>query len=328
MDYDIVATLGPSSDTPSIWEDMLASGVTAFRLNTSHLSRSHLNEWINRLNVFLATRNPRLPLILDLQGSKWRLGQFFPRELTPGQRVTLVCEASAAGPNLLPVPHPDFFRAAVVSSGEVVLNDAKLRLLVESQDAHALSARVVAGGPIAPRKGITYTASTYRQESMSDTDRAILEGTRHLEGIRYALSYVKDAAEMQSYRAQAGPAAYLTAKLERQPAVDEAMQIAESADELWLCRGDLGAELGAKAMAAAVYHFSERVGDVPVPVLLAGQVFEHMAEHPAPTRSEVCGVYAALMKGYRGFVLSDETAIGRDPVESCRMAALFRSLLL
>jgi len=36
-------------------------------------------------------------------------------------------------------------------------------------------------------------------------------------------------------------------------------------------------------------------------------------------------VHDALMKGYQGFVLSDETAIGRDPVESCRIAALFRT---
>jgi pyruvate kinase len=61
-----------------------------------------------------------------------------------------------------------------------------------------------------------------------------------------------------------------------------------------------------------------------VPVLLAGQVFEHMTEHPQPTRSEVCAAYDALRSGYRGFVLSDETAIGRHPVESCRIAALFR----
>jgi pyruvate kinase len=117
----------------------------------------------------------------------------------------------------------------------------------------------------------------------------------------------------------------LIAKLERQTAVDEATQIAASADELWLCRGDLGAELGARAMAVAVYHFSDRVGAVPVPVLLAGQIFEHMAEHASPTRSEVCDVYAALRKGYRGVVLSDETAIGRNPVESCRVAAMFRT---
>ena len=37
-------------------------------------------------------------------------------------------------------------------------------------------------------------------------------------------------------------------------------------------------------------------------------------------------MYDALMKGYQGVVLSDETAIGRDPVESCRAAALFRTV--
>ena len=106
--------------------------------------------------------------------------------------------------------------------------------------------------------------------------------------------------------------------------MEEARQIAGSADEVWLCRGDLGAERGLRGMAAAVYDFSERVRELPVPVLLAGQIFEHMPEHPTPTRSEVCAAYAALMQGYHGLVLSDETAIGRDPVESCRMAALLR----
>jgi pyruvate kinase len=325
MDYQIVATLGPSSDTEAVWQGMLAAGVTAFRLNTSHLSLPELYAWVDRLGASLTGQGPRPPLVLDLQGSKWRLGQFPARELTPGQRITLVCAASEDRPDVLPVPHPDFFRAASVSSGEIVLDDAKLRFRLESQSADALHASVTSGGPIIPRKGITYTTSTYRQESLNDSDRAILQDTRRLPGIRYALSYVRDAAEMASYRAQVGRSASLIAKLERQPALDQAMAIGASADELWLCRGDLGAELGAKAMAAAVYHFSECVSAMPVPVLLAGQIFEHLAEHPTPTRSEVCTVYAALMQGYAGVVLSDETAIGRDPVESCRIAALFRT---
>ncbi len=100
--------------------------------------------------------------------------------------------------------------------------------------------------------------------------------------------------------------------------------IAAVADELWLCRGDLGAELGLRPMAEAVQRFSDSIGDLPIPALLAGQVLEHMVEHPAPTRSEVCDLYEALLKGYRGFVLSDEAAIGRYPIESCRIAALFR----
>ena len=129
---------------------------------------------------------------------------------------------------------------------------------------------------------------------------------------------------MARYRAQFGQSAYLIAKLERRPAVDQGTQLAKSADELWLCRGDLGAELGAKAMAEAVHRFSARVGRLSTPAFLAGQVLEHMAEHPTPTRSEVCYLHDALTKGYRGVVLSDETAVGRYPVESCRIAALWR----
>ena len=323
-DYQIVATLGPSSGAEATWRGMLSAGVTGFRLNTSHLSIPQLQVWLERLAPFLAASTPRPPLVLDLQGSKWRLGQFPGCTLAAGQRVRLVCAPASGEPDVLPVPHPDFFRAAPVSSGEIALNDAKLRLRVESLEAQAIGARVEQGGAVLSRKGITYTQSPYRQESLNDTDRAVLECTQRLHGIRYALSYVKDAAEMALYRWQIPGPAFLIAKLERQPALDEATQIAESSDEVWVCRGDLGAELGPRAMAAAVYRLSECLQGLRVPVLLAGQVLEHMAEHATPTRSEVCVMHDALLKGYQGFVLSDETAIGRDPVASCRVAAMFR----
>jgi pyruvate kinase len=325
MDYALVATLGPSSDTESTWEAMLAAGVTGLRLNTSHLSLPPLQFWLDRLSAFTASRNPKPPLILDLQGSKWRLGYFSPFVLSRGQQVTLVCAASTDHPQLLPVPHADFFRAAVESTGEITLDDARIYLWIESVGSDSLCARVTKGGEIVPRKGITFTASTYRHESLDEKDQLILEQTRHLDGIRYALSYVKDAVEMARYRVIFGRSAYLIAKLERAPAVAEAKQIAGSADELWLCRGDLGAELGTRAMAETVYRFTDLVRGLPVPVLLAGQVLEHMSEHLTPTRSEVCYLHDALIKGYQGVVLSDETAIGRYPIESCRIATLFQA---
>ena len=52
-----------------------------------------------------------------------------------------------------------------------------------------------------------------------------------------------------------------------------------------------------------------------------------MTSQPTPTRSEVCAIYDALACGYQGLVLSDETAIGRFPRESCQAAALFRDSL-
>jgi pyruvate kinase len=324
MDYEIVATLGPSSADEATWRAMLAAGATGFRLNTSHLSLEDLARWLDALATLLRLE-PRPPLVLDLQGSKWRLGRFSAVELASGQAVELCLAPAADRPGLLPVPHPDFFRAAAVSSRELLLNDAKVRLAVESAGDDTLRARVVLGGTVSAGKGITYASSAYRQESLGEKDRRILEATRRLDGIRYAVSYVKDAAEMAGYRALLGPAIHLVAKLERREALAEAEAIAAAADELWLCRGDLGAELDFRAMAEAVHHFGGRVGALPAPSLLAGQVLEHMATHPTPTRSEICYLHDALAAGYRGVVLSDETAIGRYPVESCRAAALFRT---
>ena len=323
--YEIVVTLGPSSNNAPSWQALLDAGATAFRLNTSHLSLSQLQRWLDQLDPFLVSLNPQPPLVLDLQGSKWRLGDFTTCVLSPGQHVELACAASSDRPNVLPVPHPDFFQAASVSSAEIVLNDAKIKLVRESIGTETLQAKVIVGGELSAHKGITFAASDYRQEELSAKDRSIFEQTQHLKDVRYAISYVRDTAEMIKYRANFGRAAYLIAKLERQPAVDEAQSIAEAANELWLCRGDLGAELGIRSMAETVRRFSDGIGDLSVPVLMAGQVLEHMTEHPAPTRSEVCYLYDTLRAGYRGFVLSDEVAIGRYPIDSCRIAAMFRA---
>ena len=78
-------------------------------------------------------------------------------------------------------------------------------------------------------------------------------------------------------------------------------------------------------MAEAVYRFSKDLNTIPRPAFLAGQVLEHMVEHPTPTRSEICYLYEALQKGYAGVILSDETAVGGYPLESCQTAAQFRS---
>jgi pyruvate kinase len=325
MEYDIIATLGPSSSNEQIWQEMLITGVSGFRLNTSHSSIDQINLWIEKIQTFYNLACSQYPLILDLQGSKWRLGQFASMTLIDGQEISLVYAKSTERRHELPVPHLDFFSSVLRASDEISLNDAKVQLSVLCVEQESIRARVIHGGSISSGKGITYLSSDSRQEGLTDKDQVIVEQTRSLDFIRYAVSYVRDATEMARYRANVGNDKYLIAKLEREPALDQADGIAEQADELWLCRGDLGAELGDKAMAEAVHRFAKKVPNQTVPVILAGQVLEHMTKEATPTRSEICYLYEALELGYRGFVLSDETSIGKHPLASCRAAALFRT---
>jgi hypothetical protein len=97
---------------------------------------------------------------------------------------------------------------------------------------------------------------------------------------------------MDSYRRQLGDSTWLIAKLERESAIGEAQRIGRVADELWICRGDLGAEMGVAAMAERLFRFSpEATGR---PVLLAGQVLEFMTDHPFGDQSPVRGATAGL----------------------------------
>ncbi|MFP4066889.1 MAG: pyruvate kinase [Spirochaetaceae bacterium] len=330
--YDILATLGPATAEAELRRTLQAAGATRFRLNTSHLTVEAVRRWLEALAC-----DGRPAVVLDLQGSKWRLGELKRQELATGQEVDLVLcgdgqgstGSAGAGPGAggtLPVPHPDFFTAAGESDGRILLNDARVELRLESLDAAAGSARarVITGGPVDRAKGITLPETAYRRESLSRKDREITEFARGAEGIELALSYVRDGAEMAVYRRAMGAGIRLTAKVERPTAVAEIERIAALCDEVWLCRGDLGAEVGLAAMAGAVSEVAGKIPALGVPVLMAGQVLEHMSTSSQPTRAEVVQLHDLLVDGFAGVVLSDETAVGRYPVEAVRAAALFR----
>lgn len=321
MTYSIVATLGPASKKPEIWEAMADAGVDYFRLNTSFFTIGSLLGWLEKITAFTTQR--QIQIVLDLQGSKWRLGVFPPFCLEAGESVLFVFGERSEEPGVLPVPHSDFFQAAKTSFGEITLNDGKNRLRVQGMGEDWIRARIIQGGPLTPGKGVHLTASSYRMTQLTEKDQKIVGQFSRIPGIWLAISYVRDAEEMRSYRAILGSETRLIAKLERQPAIYESKEISTYADQLWICRGDLGSELGLSEMAIAVSRLPAP-SEIPIPMLMAGQVLEHMVENPHPTRSEVCYLHDILAHGYAGVVLSDETAMGRYPVETCRVAAMFR----
>ena len=83
-----------------------------------------------------------------------------------------------------------------------------------------------------------------------------------------------------------------------------------------MCRGDLGEQLGPGALGRFVGSLSP--AHFRCPVLMAGQVLEHLTAH---ARSEVCHLHDLLARGYAGIVLSDETAIGARPAHAVGQAA-------
>lgn len=72
----IVATLGPSTDSPESIRKLLEAGVDVFRLNASHGTQEDHGRLIKIARELSDEMGIHTGILLDLQGPKIRLGTF------------------------------------------------------------------------------------------------------------------------------------------------------------------------------------------------------------------------------------------------------------
>ncbi len=309
MSLSVVMTLGPSSEPEPVLR-RLASTANAFRLNAAHMTLPALEAWLLRLDR-LRKAIPELSATVDLQGGKMRLGALPVLDRLP-PTVTLRLAAESEGPPVLPVPHPELFDAVAVGE-QLTLNDGRVWLEVLRVDGPQLTARVVRNGPLCGFKGINRPAHPISCRALTPDDARRVELAGKFPFVGFAFSFVHDGHEGALLAAVTG--GRRVAKLECPEALTHLPAIAAAFDELWLARGDLGEQAGLARLGPLQTEFEGAFGALGKPVLLGGQVLEHMTTFPQPTRSEVVHLHDLDRRGWTWIVLSDETAIGKHPVE-------------
>ena len=89
MDYTmtkIVATLGPATSSKEMITKLFDAGVTMFRLNSSHGDVEMHKKNLSYIRELEEARNTLIPVLLDLQGPKIRIGNLDnPIELKKGE---------------------------------------------------------------------------------------------------------------------------------------------------------------------------------------------------------------------------------------------------
>jgi pyruvate kinase len=312
MNTQIVVTLGPASRR--LVAELRDAGATAFRLNAAHMSAGELSE----LAAAVRARFPDFPIIVDLQGAKMRLGDFTEIAVAEGDHLTFALSAGGAA---IPLPHKEIFDA--VEGGDTLsFDDDRLRFRIAARTGDMLKTVSLSEGTLRPRKGANVVEHPLALTDLTEADRARVRATAPLGGVSFAFSFMKDGQEAAWIRRSA-PGCAVIGKIERREAAEQVHAIARLVDALWICRGDLGAQLGVAEMARWVGGYNPLADSCPV--LMAGQVLEHMTAHVLPTRAEVCHLFDLVTRGYDGFVLSDETAVGVDPLAA---VCTLRSLLV
>jgi pyruvate kinase len=321
MHLRVVMTLGPASAEPSTIE-RLARTADRFRLNASHVLAKELVGWLEKLARIYEDMLEHRPVVIDLQGAKMRIGQVPTiSELPPAVRLVHHSRKSSTAA-IITVPHLELFEQ-VREGEELSLNDGKVRLRVERVATDEIQARVIKNGPLSSFKGINRVDHPVKRQEMSPGDLEAIAAADAYPFVQYAFSFVhagEDAALMRTKTDR-----HLIAKIERPEALPNLRSIDASFDELWLCRGDLGVQAGLAQLGRLQGAFSREMKAFCHPAYLAGQVLEHMTRFGEPTRSEVVHLYDVEQSGWQGIVLSDETAVGKDPVAVAELIDLLRA---
>jgi pyruvate kinase len=129
-----------------------------------------------------------------------------------------------------------------------------------------------------------------------------------------AVSFVRQAADVDAVRTVVGDRAQLVAKIETSTALSNLSDIIERSDAIMVARGDLGIDCPLEDVPHLQKSIVRECVEAGVPVITATQMLESMVTAPSPTRAEVSDVANAVFDGTDALMLSGETAIGHDPV--------------
>jgi len=314
----IVATLGPASSDRSTIEALVRAGADVFRLNFSHGSHADHKA---RLDIIRSIENDigrPIGVLLDLQGPKLRVGTFAggPIRLVPGASFRLDLDASKPGDAArAALPHPEIF-AALKPGAELLLDDGRLRLKVESSGADFADTTVVNGGMLSDRKGVNVPGVVLPLSAMTAKDRSDLDYGLELGVDWIALSFVQRPEDIVEAKAIIQGRAGIVAKLEKPAAIECLEAILTETDAVMVARGDLGVEMPAEQVPAIQKRIVRACRRLGKPVIVATQMLESMVAAPVPTRAEASDVATAIYDGADAVMLSAESASGKYPVES------------
>ena len=319
----IVCTIGPATRGADMIERLVVAGMDVARLNFSHGIHAERAETIAALRAAAERHDRPLAILQDLGGPKVRIGPMADNVVTleRGGSFTLTTRDVPGDARAVSVTYKDLPRD--VGRGDpLLLNDGAIELEVREVSGTDIRCTVVIGGELPQRKGINLPSRSVRAQFFTAKDRADLAFGLEQGVDCVALSFVRDAADVAQVRAcmaEGGHRVPLLAKIEKHEALQNIAAILEVADGIMVARGDLGVEIPLERVPRVQKELILAANRAAKPVITATQMLKSMVDNPRPTRAEVTDVANAILDGTDALMLSEETAVGADPVESVEM---------
>ena len=319
-----MCTIGPASDSPKVLTQLVKSGMNVARINFSHGTYDQHVRTIKIIRQVSERVHRPVAILQDLPGPKLRVGKLAAERIRLQRldKISLTTKPTRLK-SKIPIAYPDLPKA--VKKGDTVyLADGSIRIQVLRTKRDEVDGVVLTGGELISGKGVNLPKLRIRVPAITEDDKEHIKfGIENKVDI-VAVSFIQKVDDIRTARRVAetvGHHPFIVAKIEKKEAVDNLEKIVQEADGVMVARGDLGVELELELVPIIqkkIIHDSNRFGK---PVITATQMLESMVSAPTPTRAEVTDVANAIIDGTDAVMLSEETAVGKYPVEAVRVLA-------
>ena len=313
----IVATLGPATSTYESIRELIEAGMDVARLNLSHgtyADHEHVYDLVRKASD---DTGRGVGILVDLQGPKIRLGLFAsgPVVLEVGAEFIVTTEDVPGDAHMVSTTYKGL-PGDVKPGDKVLVDDGRIALEVVRVDGPRVVTVVREGGRVSNHKGFNLPGAAMSVPALSDKDRDDLRWALRIGADIIALSFVRDAADVDDVHAimqEEGVRLPVLAKVEKPQAVDNLEEIVAAFDGVMVARGDLGVELPLEAVPIVQKRAIQLCRESAKPVIVATQMLDSMITANRPTRAEASDVANAVLDGADALMLSGETSVGEHP---------------
>jgi len=315
MKSKIIVTLGPSIMDSKKLRQLKNMGVRVFRFNSAHMEISDIKKYIGLIKNSYGSRND-FAVMIDLKGPELRTndfptGQF---QIFKGNKYKIGEKGE------IQLNNNDILKQ--LNSGNIIyLNDGKIRLKVLTNESNFIITESLDNGILRSKARVNIPGIKLDLGSLTERDRKFLEEGIKQEVDFFALSFTQDEEDAKSLKdtiGEMGGNQLVIAKIETAIGVKNSSKIAMHSDFVMVARGDLGVELPLSEVAVAQKRITREAKNIGRQVILATQILESMVLMDEPTRAEISDITNAVYDGVDSFLLTDETAIGKYPIEAVK----------
>ena len=315
----IVATLGPSTSSDEMITKLVLAGVNVFRFNFSHGDHKSHGDNFQKIRAISARLDRPVAILQDLSGPKIRISDVKePFNIRRGDHLSILKNCRMGDSNSVGINHPEIMNNLKIDS-RVYLADGLITLKAIQEIEGGFIFEALNNGVVSSRKGLNFPDVDIDLPALSQKDYDDIKFGIQLGFDYIALSFVKNRKDVELIKDviySMNATIPVIAKIEKHEALKNIDDIIDVADAVMIARGDLGIEVDIERIPVIQKEIIHKCNRAGKPVITATQMLTSMILNVRPTRAEVNDIGNAVLDGSDALMLSDETTIGKYPLEA------------